>query len=116
MSKKVIFSQPLRASQSPKQGKEEVIPLDPPLEKGETCECFEKEGLGKPCQRENTGIVNSLSSTKEIPTFPPFLNHLHISPFFKGGSRGIKMLQSLLLRNDTMLPITLFGQPLSPPL
>ncbi|TLD43198.1 MAG: hypothetical protein JETT_0502 [Candidatus Jettenia ecosi] len=71
---KVIFSQSLRASQSPEQSKEEVIPLDPPLEKGEACECFEKERFGKLCQRGDTGIVNSFSFSKRKKSlhFPLF--------------------------------------------
>ncbi|MDN3511459.1 MAG: hypothetical protein NG784_09140 [Candidatus Jettenia sp.] len=55
-------------------------------EKEEVCECFEKEGLGKLCQGGYTGIVNSLSSFRNE-------RNTYISPFFKGESRGIKMLQ-----------------------
>ncbi|GAB61895.1 hypothetical protein KSU1_C0299 [Candidatus Jettenia caeni] len=56
--------------------------------------CFDrlkKRKLEKPYQRENTGVINLLSETREItslfPTFSilihfPFLNYLHISPFF----------------------------------
>ncbi|GAB63818.1 hypothetical protein KSU1_D0509 [Candidatus Jettenia caeni] len=36
----------MRASQSPEQSKKEVIPLDPPLKKGEMYECWEKRRYG----------------------------------------------------------------------
>ncbi|GAB63804.1 hypothetical protein KSU1_D0495 [Candidatus Jettenia caeni] len=43
---------------------------------------LKRKGLGS-CQRGDTGIVNSLSETKEIPTFPPFL---------KGDQGGLLLL------------------------